>query len=136
MSGSDLAPMYRQMGFSDVGPDNKPVNFQETYETKRSEHLDEMQHKEDQMRQMFVQRVKEKETELKEAEKQVGRWVVDTENRRRTGGMFSAATACGARLLRYWGGGGLGIQPSRCKRARHQVWQPTSHHSCIRPRIC
>ena len=59
------------MGFSDVGPDNKPVNFQETYETKRSEHLDEMQQKEDQMRQMFVQRVKEKETELKEAEKQV-----------------------------------------------------------------
>lgn len=68
--------LYRQarlekMGFSDVGPDNKPVNFQETYETKRSEHLDEMQHKEDQMRQMFVQRVKEKETELKEAEKQL-----------------------------------------------------------------
>ncbi|KAF0303625.1 Septin-2 [Amphibalanus amphitrite] len=68
--------LYRQarlekMGFSDVGPDNKPVNFQETYETKRSEHLDEMQQKEDQMRQMFVQRVKEKETELKEAEKQL-----------------------------------------------------------------
>ena len=70
---SDPSPLSaHQMGFSDVGPDNKPVNFQETYETKRSEHLDEMQHKEDQMRQMFVQRVKEKETELKEAEKQVG----------------------------------------------------------------
>jgi len=68
--------LYRQarlekMGFSDVGPDNKPVNFQETYETKRSEHLDEMQAKEDQMRQMFVQRVKEKEAELKESEKQL-----------------------------------------------------------------
>jgi len=31
-----------------------------------------MQSKEEEMRQMFVQRVKEKETELKEAEREVG----------------------------------------------------------------
>lgn len=28
-----------QMGFSDVGADNKPISFQETYEQKRQEHL-------------------------------------------------------------------------------------------------
>lgn len=60
-----------QMGFSDVGADNKPVSFQETYEQKRQEHLQEMQRKEEEMRQMFVVRVKEKEAELKEAEKEL-----------------------------------------------------------------
>lgn len=60
-----------QMGFSDVDADNKPVSFQQTFETKRSNHLQELQQKEDEMRQMFVLRVKEKEAELKEAEKDV-----------------------------------------------------------------
>lgn len=59
------------MGLSDVDEDNKPVSFQKTFETKRSTHLLELQHKEDEMRQMFVVRVKEKESELKEAEKEV-----------------------------------------------------------------
>ncbi|XP_017785303.1 PREDICTED: septin-2 isoform X2 [Nicrophorus vespilloides] len=58
-----------QMGFSDVDADNKPISFQQTFETKRSNHLQELQQKEDEMRQMFVVRVKEKEAELKEAEK-------------------------------------------------------------------
>lgn len=61
----------QQMGFGDVDRDNKPVSFQQTYEQKRSAHLAEMQQKEDEMRQMFVQRVKEKEAELKEAEKEL-----------------------------------------------------------------
>lgn len=60
-----------QMGFSDVDSDNKPVSFQQTCEAKRSIHLQELQQKEDEMRQMFVARVKEKEAELKEAEKDV-----------------------------------------------------------------
>ncbi|CAH1173992.1 unnamed protein product [Phaedon cochleariae] len=60
-----------QMGFSDVDEDNKPVSFQQTFETKRSNHLQELQQKEDEMRQMFVVRVKEKEAELKEAEKEL-----------------------------------------------------------------
>lgn len=34
--------------------------------------MGELQKKEEEMRQMFVQRVKEKEAELKEAEKEVG----------------------------------------------------------------
>ncbi|XP_045489383.1 septin-2 [Pieris rapae] len=60
-----------QMGFSDVDAHNKPVSFQQTFEQKRSAHLAELQLKEDEMRQMFVQRVKEKEAELKEAEKEL-----------------------------------------------------------------
>lgn len=58
-----------QMGFSDVDSDNKPVSFQQTFEAKRSNHLAELQSKEEEVRQMFVQRVKEKEAELKESEK-------------------------------------------------------------------
>ncbi|XP_015925000.1 septin-2 [Parasteatoda tepidariorum] len=58
-----------QMGFSDVGADNKPISFQETYEQKRLEHIQELQRKEEEIRQMFVERVKEKESELKDAEK-------------------------------------------------------------------
>lgn len=47
------------------------VSFQQTFEAKRSNHLAELQSKEDDMRQMFVLRVKEKEAELKESEKEV-----------------------------------------------------------------
>lgn len=46
-------------------------SLQETYEAKRNEFLGELQKKEEEMRQMFVMRVKEKEAELKEAEKEV-----------------------------------------------------------------
>lgn len=48
-----------------------PASLQETYEAKRNEFMGELQKKEEEMRQMFVQRVKEKEAELKEAEKEV-----------------------------------------------------------------
>lgn len=60
------------MGFSDIGENNQPKSFQETFEQKREEHRAELQRKEDEMRQSFVLRVKEKETELKEVEKDVG----------------------------------------------------------------
>lgn len=68
--------LYRQckleeMGFKDNDPENKPVSLQETYEAKRQEFLGELQRREDEMRQMFVQRVKEKELELKEAEREL-----------------------------------------------------------------
>jgi septin 6/8/11 len=58
-----------QMGFTDVDSENKPVSFQQTFEAKRSNHLAELQSKEDEVRQMFVVRVKEKEAELKDSEK-------------------------------------------------------------------
>uniref|UniRef100_UPI00398E9B8D septin-6 isoform X2 n=1 Tax=Pristiophorus japonicus TaxID=55135 RepID=UPI00398E9B8D len=60
-----------EMGFKDTDPDNKPFSLQETYEAKRNEFLGELQKKEEEMRQMFVMRVKEKESELKEAEKEL-----------------------------------------------------------------
>lgn len=60
-----------QMGFTDVDSDNKPVSFQQTFEAKRTNHLSELQDKENDMRQMFVLRVKEKEAELKENEKEL-----------------------------------------------------------------
>uniref|UniRef100_A0A8D8XZS9 Septin n=2 Tax=Cacopsylla melanoneura TaxID=428564 RepID=A0A8D8XZS9_9HEMI len=60
-----------EMGFSDVDSENKPMSFQQSYENKRSSHLAELQKKEDEMRQMFVVRVKEKENELKDSEKEL-----------------------------------------------------------------
>merc|ERR1712228_650852 len=41
------------------------------FEQKRAEHQQGLQKKEDEMRQMFVQRVKEKESELKDSEKEL-----------------------------------------------------------------
>lgn len=46
-------------------------SLQETYEAKRKEFLVDLQHKEEEMRQMFVNKVKETEAELKEKEKEV-----------------------------------------------------------------
>ncbi|BFZ14620.1 hypothetical protein BsWGS_17658 [Bradybaena similaris] len=56
-----------EMGFSD----SETKSLSETYEEKRQEHIHNLQKKEDEMRQMFVIRVKEKEAELKEAEKEL-----------------------------------------------------------------
>jgi septin 6/8/11 len=44
---------------------------QEMYEQKRHAHVADLQKKEEDMRQMFVVRVKEKEAELKEAEREL-----------------------------------------------------------------
>jgi len=63
--------VLESMGFTDVSSDNEPVSFQQTFELKRNEHREELQRKEDEMRQTFVLRVKEKETELKEVEKEL-----------------------------------------------------------------
>ncbi|XP_070607192.1 septin-10 isoform X1 [Erythrolamprus reginae] len=60
-----------EMGFRDTDPENKPVSLQETYEAKRHEFIGELERKQEEMRQMFVQRVKEKEALLKEAEREL-----------------------------------------------------------------
>ncbi|NXP31057.1 SEPT8 protein, partial [Leiothrix lutea] len=60
-----------EMGFKDTDPDNQPFSLQETYETKRKEFLGELQRKEEEMRQMFVNKVKETEAELKEKEREL-----------------------------------------------------------------
>ncbi|KAG7464811.1 hypothetical protein MATL_G00169650 [Megalops atlanticus] len=60
-----------EMGFKDTDPDNEPFSLQETYEAKRKEFLHELQQKEEEMRQMFVTKVKETEAELKEKEREL-----------------------------------------------------------------
>lgn len=55
------------LGLSSVGLHS----LQETYEAKRKEFLSELQRKEEEMRQMFVNKVKETELELKEKEREV-----------------------------------------------------------------
>lgn len=58
-----------QMGFTDVGPDDKPTNIQKTCQLKRAQCMEEMKQKEERMKEDFVQRVKEKEAELRECER-------------------------------------------------------------------
>ncbi|XP_053240293.1 septin-10 isoform X2 [Podarcis raffonei] len=60
-----------EMGFRDTDQENKPVSLQETYEAKRLEFLNSLRQKEEEMRQRFVRRVKEKEVQLKEAEREL-----------------------------------------------------------------
>jgi len=60
-----------QMGFTDVDSDNKPLSFQQTCEKKMAIHNQELQEKEEDMKQQFIIRVKEKEAQLKEAEKEL-----------------------------------------------------------------
>merc|ERR1712036_39378 len=59
----------QQMGFSDN--DDQPGSFAEQYASRRETHLSSLQQKEEEMRQKFVIRVKEKESELKEAEREL-----------------------------------------------------------------
>ncbi|XP_076778374.1 septin-14 isoform X1 [Arvicanthis niloticus] len=61
----------QKLGFSDVGPDNRPVSFQEMYEAKRQEFHDQCQREEEELKQTFMQRVKEKELTFKDAEKEL-----------------------------------------------------------------
>ena len=65
----NISIIFIQMGFSDI--DGQPGNFAEQYATRRESHLTALQQKEEEMRQKFVIRVKEKESELKEAEREV-----------------------------------------------------------------
>jgi len=69
---------YRRRRLLDMGlgdeakdEDGQPSNLCQTFEKKRAEHLEHLQSKEDEMRQLFVQRVKSKEAELKESEKEL-----------------------------------------------------------------
>ncbi|NWW75326.1 SEP10 protein, partial [Climacteris rufus] len=60
-----------ELGVRDVGPDCKPVSLQEVFEAKRLEFFLELERKEEEIKQQFVQRVKEKAAMLEEAEQQV-----------------------------------------------------------------
>lgn len=62
------------MGFSDGDGEKQPHSLQETYELRRQEYMKNIQGREEQMRQSFVNKVKEKEAELKQAEQEVRGW--------------------------------------------------------------
>ena len=59
------------MGFNDGDGETKQVSLQETYELRRQDYMKDIQCREEQMRQSFVNKVKEKEAELKQAEQEV-----------------------------------------------------------------
>merc|ERR1719357_773830 len=61
----------KQMGFEEGDKEGKASSFAETYTMRRESHLQSLQEREEEMRQKFVMRVKEKEAELKEAEKEL-----------------------------------------------------------------
>lgn len=64
--------LYRRCKLQEMGfTDDETMSLQETYEMKKQEHNAELLRKEEEMRQMFVVRVKEKELELKDAEKEL-----------------------------------------------------------------
>merc|ERR1712012_1280130 len=56
----------KQMGFEEGDKEGKASSFAETYTMRRESHLQSLQEREEEMRQKFVLRVKEKEAELKE----------------------------------------------------------------------
>ncbi|KAF7702389.1 septin-8-A-like isoform X1 [Silurus meridionalis] len=60
-----------EMGFKDPETDMQPFSLQETYVAKRREFVAELQRMEEDMRQMFVIKVKETEAELKEREREL-----------------------------------------------------------------
>ena len=60
------------MGFSDTSILNgKTMSISETYEAKNTEQNADIQKKEDEIKKAFVAKVKAKEAELKDAEREV-----------------------------------------------------------------
>ncbi|MEJ1282134.1 hypothetical protein NN561_013087 [Cricetulus griseus] len=60
----------QKLGFNDTGPNNQPVSFQEMYEAKRQEFHGQCLREEEELKQTFMLRVKEKELTFKDAEKE------------------------------------------------------------------
>ena len=66
---------FRRNRLTDLGLtdniDGKQISISDTLAMKRNELRDELEKREQQLKETFIQKVKEKETELKDAEKQV-----------------------------------------------------------------
>ncbi|XP_021571641.1 septin-10 isoform X2 [Carlito syrichta] len=60
-----------EMGFADVGPESQPVSLQQMYDVKRQEFCREVQRKEEELKRVYVQRVREKEALFKEARREL-----------------------------------------------------------------
>merc|ERR1719239_285403 len=61
----------QQMGFTETDSNGGTSSFAETYTLRRESHLKSLQGREEEMRQKFVLRVKEKEAELKDSEREL-----------------------------------------------------------------
>uniref|UniRef100_A0AAY4DYG1 Septin n=1 Tax=Denticeps clupeoides TaxID=299321 RepID=A0AAY4DYG1_9TELE len=61
----------QEMGFRDTEPNRKPASLHQTYTARRQEYLREFHGVEEEMKQMFVQKVKRTEAELKDAEEEL-----------------------------------------------------------------
>ncbi|KAM6156388.1 septin-14 [Erethizon dorsatum] len=61
----------QKMGFTDVGPDNQPVSFQEIYEAKRLQFYNQCQREEEELKKRFMQQEKDREKAFKDAEKEL-----------------------------------------------------------------
>jgi septin 6/8/11 len=66
---------FRRNRLTDLGLmdniDGKQISISDTLNMKRNELRQELEKREQQLKEKFIQKVKDKETELKEAEKQV-----------------------------------------------------------------
>lgn len=66
---------FRRNRLTDLGLtdsiDGKQISISDTLAMKRNELREELEKREQQLKESFIQKVKEKETELKDAEKQV-----------------------------------------------------------------
>lgn len=95
-------------------------SLQETYEAKRKEFLADLQRKEEEMRQMFVNKVKEAEAELKEKEKEVrgagGKWRTDDR------GKIPGSLVCLASLPASSSMSGSSSS-SGCTRRKRRLWR-------------
>jgi len=67
--------MFRRNRLTELGLtdniDGKQISISDTLEMKRNELRQELEKREQQLKETFIQKVKDKETELKESEKQV-----------------------------------------------------------------
>ncbi len=59
-----------ELGLAD-NVDGKQMSISDTLDMKRNELRHELEHREQQLKETFIQKVKDKESELKETEKQV-----------------------------------------------------------------
>lgn len=96
-------------------------SLQETYEAKRKEFLLDLQRKEEEMRQMFVNKVKETEAELKEKEKEV-RMDVSRNQFLELFDLFKPLTDC--RTLPVVSSSTRGLSSSNgCTRRKRRLWR-------------
>eukprot|EP00039_Didymoeca_costata_P010458 m.140734 g.140734 ORF g.140734 m.140734 type:complete len:410 (-) comp14833_c0_seq2:1606-2835(-) len=75
-STDDVYQLYREiklskLGFADSDKSGNPIRLLDTYEAKKQQHLVDLERRESEMRQNFVKKVSEKESEMENAKKEL-----------------------------------------------------------------